>query len=205
MKVSRVMICGSLWLTVMTTTMMTMMLSGTPVAMAAPRTTAASSKAAVPKVHKNNKNNKKAAEAIVQVKVEAPAPAVPAWKADLLHRAKVGFYFGLWYALNIVYNSTSLPTPVIFCRMLYFLTTQAYARHVSLSLFFLNSPEQKVAQRLGRTHDGGNDSVGCGRLVRGHDVDARPSCDSVRIVTGGPNDFETRWSLARYRATLFHD
>ena len=32
-------------------------------------------------------------------------PEVPAWKADLLHRAKVGFYFGLWYALNIVYNS----------------------------------------------------------------------------------------------------
>lgn len=30
---------------------------------------------------------------------------MPAWKADLLHRAKVGFYFGLWYALNIVYNS----------------------------------------------------------------------------------------------------
>eukprot|EP00977_Amphora_coffeiformis_P013776 scaffold3677_cov206-Amphora_coffeaeformis.AAC.5 len=31
--------------------------------------------------------------------------AMPAWKVDLLHRAKVGFYFGLWYALNIVYNS----------------------------------------------------------------------------------------------------
>ena len=27
------------------------------------------------------------------------------WKQELLHRAKVGFYFGLWYALNIVYNS----------------------------------------------------------------------------------------------------
>jgi hypothetical protein len=25
-----------------------------------------------------------------------------------MHRAKVGFYFGLWYALNIVYNSTSI-------------------------------------------------------------------------------------------------
>eukprot|EP00977_Amphora_coffeiformis_P001710 scaffold336_cov196-Amphora_coffeaeformis.AAC.15 len=31
--------------------------------------------------------------------------ATPVWKQELLHRAKVGFYFGLWYALNIVYNS----------------------------------------------------------------------------------------------------
>ena len=42
--------------------------------------------------------------AIVKTK-ETAAAAMPAWKADLLHRAKVGFYFGLWYALNIVYNS----------------------------------------------------------------------------------------------------
>jgi hypothetical protein len=28
--------------------------------------------------------------------------------SNLMHRAKVGFYFGLWYALNIVYNSTSI-------------------------------------------------------------------------------------------------
>ena len=25
--------------------------------------------------------------------------------ADLLHRLQIGFYFGLWYALNIIYNS----------------------------------------------------------------------------------------------------
>jgi hypothetical protein len=24
---------------------------------------------------------------------------------DVIHRLKIGFYFGLWYALNIVYNS----------------------------------------------------------------------------------------------------
>ena len=46
--------------------------------------------------------------------VEVVEPAVPAWKADLLHRAKVGFYFGLWYALNIVYNSKLF---VGVCRM----------------------------------------------------------------------------------------
>lgn len=33
------------------------------------------------------------------------AAAVVDWKQELLQRAKVGFYFGLWYALNIVYNS----------------------------------------------------------------------------------------------------
>ena len=30
---------------------------------------------------------------------------MPTWKADLFHRVKVGLYFALWYALNIVYNS----------------------------------------------------------------------------------------------------
>ena len=50
---------------------------------------------------------KKAAPAVTVAKKTAAATpaAMPAWKADLLHRAKVGFYFGLWYALNIVYNS----------------------------------------------------------------------------------------------------
>jgi hypothetical protein len=26
--------------------------------------------------------------------------------SELIHRIKVGFYFSLWYALNVVYNST---------------------------------------------------------------------------------------------------
>jgi hypothetical protein len=26
--------------------------------------------------------------------------------SELIHRLKVGFYFSLWYALNVVYNST---------------------------------------------------------------------------------------------------
>ena len=64
----------------------------------------ATTKAAV----RPNTKAKKAAPraATVAKKTAAATPvAMPAWKADLLHRAKVGFYFGLWYALNIVYNS----------------------------------------------------------------------------------------------------
>ena len=40
---------------------------------------------------------------------------LPAWKQDLYHRAKVGGYFALWYALNIVYNSTFAASCSIFC------------------------------------------------------------------------------------------
>jgi hypothetical protein len=25
----------------------------------------------------------------------------------LLHRAKIGFYFGVWYAFNVAYNGTN--------------------------------------------------------------------------------------------------
>lgn len=28
------------------------------------------------------------------------------WISSLLHRLKIGFYFALWYALNVAYNST---------------------------------------------------------------------------------------------------
>jgi hypothetical protein len=30
------------------------------------------------------------------------------WISALLHRFKIGFYFALWYALNVAYNSTLL-------------------------------------------------------------------------------------------------
>ena len=41
-------------------------------------------------------------------KKDADVPAVPiraSWKQDLVHRSKIGLYFALWYALNIIYNS----------------------------------------------------------------------------------------------------
>lgn len=53
----------------------------------------------------NKKATKQPIATVKKTAVATPAAAMPAWKADLLHRAKVGFYFGLWYALNIVYNS----------------------------------------------------------------------------------------------------
>lgn len=43
------------------------------------------------------------------IKIRAGAKPVASKKSelvnDLLHRLKIGFYFALWYALNIVYNS----------------------------------------------------------------------------------------------------
>lgn len=89
------------------------------------RTTATSSKAAVkakrlglPVVATKNKN--------------ATVVAMPAWKAGILYRAKVGFYFGLWYALNIVYNS-KYDTLVLSCHVSTLVQSNIALGHISHS------------------------------------------------------------------------
>ncbi len=49
------------------------------------------------------------------------------WISSLLHRLKIGFYFALWYALNVAYNSTlmlfvSLASTYIIMRKLQIVT-----------------------------------------------------------------------------------
>jgi len=44
--------------------------------------------------------------ALLETRGGAAAVAEAAVVNPLLHTLKIGFYFGLWYALNIVYNST---------------------------------------------------------------------------------------------------
>lgn len=42
------------------------------------------------------------------------------WISALLHRLKIGFYFALWYALNVAYNSTF---PLIFSPLIHPIST----------------------------------------------------------------------------------
>lgn len=46
------------------------------------------------------------------------APKQSEFMKDLIHRLKIGFYFALWYALNIVYNSKFARNPRLYRRSL---------------------------------------------------------------------------------------
>lgn len=41
----------------------------------------------------------------IRAGAKAIAPKQSVFMKELIHRLKIGFYFALWYALNIVYNS----------------------------------------------------------------------------------------------------
>lgn len=48
---------------------------------------------------------------------------------ELLQRLKIGFYFGLWYFLNVVYNSEF--------RQVFFLVYSIVYHHCSMLLFHI--------------------------------------------------------------------
>ena len=131
-----------------------------------------------------------------------PPAATPSWKADLLHRAKVGFYFGLWYALNIVYNSEwyLLPSTPLFLGSVYIFLLTNIGAHF---FFFIISRQQKGPQCVASPNDGWFPPVGHWGRLRLVGLDVGSASPTFR--RGDRVDTASCRSLARSGSVVHHD
>ena len=119
------------------------------------------------------------------------------WMDDLLHRLVVGFYFGLWYALNIVYNSTSKWFSLQDAGIIHFPDSH------KVSPYYSDSCEQEGTKCVGSTDDCGVTSVGHWRFVRRIVVDTQVAFDAnfgAEWTTGSSEC----WPVACDRSALHH-